>query len=222
MQIAKLIFPKVQLLLHSFVYFLEKWYQFPPESFWNIFIPSLEMIWSSKNSDNRSCTKSFPYNKTDMESALATFQDASGFVMKYDRDANFRLCSCKDKNKKNSKCSFPKDGRVCQRPAMLVKSTVTLERHLTERNRREMEQLNIEKAVTASIKIAEEYLSSDEGMILIRKLAEYRVYHMESPDDLKTFLVNTKNLFLEQQQNINWDRLVPNVTIINRIKKITK
>lgn len=176
----------------------ESWYQFPIECFWNTFIPALEIIWNDDKVEKRGDITSFPYERDEMERTLATFHDAAGTIVKYNGKAAFRRCSCKNNDGNLSPCNLLYCEWKCERPAILVKSTITLESQMAERKRKEVEQNNVTKAVTAARKHAENYLSTVEGLLMIRELAEKRLLEMDnnrynsSLGDGKTKLIQQK------------------------------
>ena len=68
---------------------------------------------------------------------------------------------------------------MCERPVMLVKMHITLERELEERQRQAQERKTVKEASEASEKSAKEYLETDEGQIMIRKMAEARAHELQ-------------------------------------------
>jgi len=174
-------------LIFYFFFSLERWYQFPIEAFWNIFLPSLEVIWANESIEKKGDIISFPYERDEVERTMATFQDASGPVVKVNVKAKFKCKSYLDNFDEAYVCVLTKDGWSCERPALLFKPFLTLERQMTERRRKEIEEENIEIAAYGARKVAKQFLATEEGMIMIRDLAQQRIanlYNTNSSQDI--------------------------------------
>ena len=61
---------------------------------------------------------------------------------------------------------------MCERPALLLKMSVTLERDMTEKRRRKNEEGRINQAKVAAERFAKQYLLTDKGQLMIRQQAE--------------------------------------------------
>ena len=64
---------------------------------------------------------------------------------------------------------------MCERPAMLIKMNITLERQMTEKTRKKNEMKNLEMALRSTKEMANIFLSCDEGKLMVRKMAEKRM-----------------------------------------------
>jgi len=158
-----------------------RWYQFPPNALWNIFLPSLESTWNTNNDDGnnkKGDITSFPYERREVESTLSSYQDAAGAILKYNPQARFRRCSCVNNNGKKFVCIPPKIGWMCTRPAMMVKTSITFERQMTEKRRQQNERNVIDAAVASADRSARRYLGTDEGIVTVRKVAERRAVEL--------------------------------------------
>ena len=71
---------------------------------------------------------------------------------------------------------------MCERPVILVKMTITLERELEERNRVQSERRNVAEASEAAEKSSKEYLDTDEGKLMIMKMAEKRAHELQASE----------------------------------------
>lgn len=71
-------------------------------------------------------------------------------------------------------CIPPKAGWMCERPVIMVKMTITLERELMERQRQQQEKDRIAEASAAAEHSAKGYLETEEGIKLIHAMAEAR------------------------------------------------
>ncbi len=68
-------------ILHESVFaVVDEAFQFPPDAFWNIFIPGLSEIWSNNTSNDG--IKSFPFERHEVEQALFEFRDSVGPIVK--------------------------------------------------------------------------------------------------------------------------------------------
>lgn len=185
----------------------EEWYQFPINLLWELFIPKLKStIWNNDLISNRGNITSFTYERNEVELVLFNFQDACGNIMKYNAKSWFRRCSCcyldkkiDNKNiqmmkrtnnhgedKKRIVCIPPyRHTWMCERPAVLVRKDIVLERHMTEKRRMENETKEIRNAVRASEVMAKRYLDTDEGKVMVREIAEERMKTMTQMDEQK-------------------------------------
>ena len=64
---------------------------------------------------------------------------------------------------------------MCERPAMLIKMNITLEKQMTEKTRKKNEMKNLEMALRSAKDMAKMFLSCDEGKLMIRRMAEKRM-----------------------------------------------
>ena len=71
---------------------------------------------------------------------------------------------------------------MCERPVMLVKMNITLERELEERQRQQQERKTVKEASEAAEKSAKDYLETDEGQIMIRRMAEQRAHELKATE----------------------------------------
>jgi hypothetical protein len=158
----------------------ELFYQYPEEMFWDTFLPALDEIWNDEeNFDTKGDIKSFTYPKGEVERVMGSFQDPYGPVIYRSPTGWFRRCVCKKPDGSRNVCIPPKAGWMCERPVMLVKMKITLERELEERNRQQQERERVKEVCAASEKSAKEWLELDEGKLFIRKLAEVRAHELQ-------------------------------------------
>lgn len=83
-------------------------FQFPPDAFWNIFLPQLNKIWNDAEKSSNAGIQSFPYERTEVEQALFQFRDAAGPIVRKNARANFRICSCMSTRGSEQVCIPPK------------------------------------------------------------------------------------------------------------------
>ncbi|GMI08986.1 hypothetical protein TrVE_jg11434 [Triparma verrucosa] len=157
----------------------ELFYQYPEEMFWDTFLPALEEIWNEGSLDTAGDIRSFPYSRKEAERVMNSFEDPYGPVIYRSPTGWFRRCVCKKPDGSRNVCIPPKAGWMCERPVMLVKMHITLERELEERQRQAQERKTVKEASEAAEKSAKEYLETDEGQIMIRKMAEARAHELQ-------------------------------------------
>ena len=162
-------------LLHETVFeVVGEYFQFPPDAFWSIFIPELSKMWSddtTKASDYG--ITSFPFERHDVEQALFEFRDAAGPIVRKNPNGLFRRCAC------SKVCVPPKLGFMCEKPALLVRTKVAYEENMREKRRVLAEEKRISDAIQAVSTVAEHYLNSEEGRLMVREEAE-RIFAMKS------------------------------------------
>ena len=113
---------------------------------------------------------------------MNTFQDPYGPVIYRSPTGWFRRCVCKKPDGSRNVCIPPKAGWMCERPVMLVKMNITLERELEERQRQQQERKTVKEASEAAEKSAKDYLETDEGQIMIRRMAEQRAHELQATE----------------------------------------
>ena len=150
----------------------EKYYQLPVEALWDIFIPELKLLWSKNEKGTlKGFICNFPYERYEVEMALSGFQDAAGSIIHVGHQGSFNDCSCVQMKRKNTKCKKNKMGWQCERPVILIRMDICLERERTEKNRRKLEEERIVNAENTAKQNALAFLETDEGKIIIRKKA---------------------------------------------------
>ena len=161
----------------------DDYYQFPPATLWNVFIPKVEKIWSNDSqADTERKISSFPYAREEVEQALDEYNDAVGKIIYFSSKSTFRKCSCFVNNIcKKELCTFSKSGWTCQRSALLVKTNVVFHTQLNEQQRKLNESRRIQDAITTVEKEVRQYLRSDEGKVMIRSLAEQKLLLCNAP-----------------------------------------
>jgi len=153
-------------------YCFEKYYQFPAQALWDIFLPKLKILWSKKeDSVRKGCIRELPYERYEVENALAEFQDAAGSIMHIKRKAFFLHCSCVETMERKVACTNVKGGWKCARPVILIRMNMCLEREMTEKNRKILEMKNITDAEITARNNATNFLKTDLGKMIIRKNA---------------------------------------------------
>jgi len=136
----------------------------------------MERIWSeSKQKELKGAINSFPYERREVEQALAEFRDAGGKIFVYEDKARFRRCCCVGEDGKRKVCVPPKVGYMCERKAIMIRTRFVLESTMVVRRRIQNETARIEQATEAAKKVAKEYLDSEEGKEAVRLLAEQRL-----------------------------------------------
>jgi hypothetical protein len=137
-------------------------------------------MWSNQNTSNDGI-KSFAFERNEVEMALFAFCDAAGPIVKRVPAAKFRRCSCLPR------CIPPKVGYMCQRPAVAVRMKVAYEENMIEKRRLREEEKRIDDAARAVRTIAQSFLESDDGIIMVRAEAEKRIALCEEQltDDAK-------------------------------------
>ena len=133
---------------------------------------------------------------------MATFHDAGGAVFQASKKAVFRNCVSHKKQKNFDALVTIEDARLCERPAILMKKHLTLERQMTEKKRKEVEAENIEKAVRDAKKQAKKYLATDAGMIMIRALAKEKTLQNEFDDPVCGLINETKQNDIPQNSTL--------------------
>jgi len=136
----------------------EKFYSYPEELFWDLFLPKLEEIWADPTKDKTGDIKAFNYSREETEKIMNGFADPFGPVVMRKPDGWFRRCVCKKPDGSRNVCIPPKVGWMCERPVIMIKMTITLERELEERRRQQEERNRIKEASEAAEKSAKEYL----------------------------------------------------------------
>eukprot|EP00814_Leptocylindrus_danicus_P006489 CAMPEP_0116031780 /NCGR_PEP_ID=MMETSP0321-20121206/17760_1 /TAXON_ID=163516 /ORGANISM="Leptocylindrus danicus var. danicus, Strain B650" /LENGTH=791 /DNA_ID=CAMNT_0003507055 /DNA_START=267 /DNA_END=2639 /DNA_ORIENTATION=- len=157
-----------------------QWYQFTADALWGHFLPALKKIWSDDKIDKRGDMRSFPFYKAEVEEALLTFDDAGGRVAVFLNHGRYRRCSCKDRDGKKFVCVPPEAGWMCERPSWLMRKTLMLEQHLTEKRRQDNESAAIQRALEASETASLLYLKSEEGVTFIQACAFSIVDHLRT------------------------------------------
>jgi len=133
----------------------ELFYAFPEEMFWDDFLPALEQIWGDGTYDMKGDIRSFPYARNEAERVMNSFEDPYGPVVFRSPTGWFRRCVCKKEDGSRNVCIPPKAGWMCERPCMLVKMKITLEKELEERNRQEQERERVKETCEAAEKSAQ-------------------------------------------------------------------
>ena len=165
----------------------ELFYQFPEEYFWDDFLPALEEIWNDGGYDTQGDIRSFPYPRKEVQRVMSTFEDPYGPVMYRSPTGWFRRCVCRKPDGTRNVCIPPRAGWMCERPVMLVKMTITLERELQERQRIQNEKNTVIEASAAAEKSAKEFLETDEGKLMIRALADRRAHELQKDEAKNRF-----------------------------------
>ena len=154
----------------------DKYYQLVFPVFWESFLPRLEGIWhESPDSELRGRIRSFPYTRSEVESALVDFQDAAGKIFASKPNLYFRQCCCRDRNGNRKPCSVQKDGFSCRRSGVLIRMELVSENIVVERRRKLKEEERIQDAVTTTKAICLKYLKSHEGSEMLRRMAIKRL-----------------------------------------------
>ena len=150
-----------------------KHFQFDSFStFFNIFVPSMEKIWSEcRIEELKGAVCSFPYERMEVENAIVTFRDAGGGILHNVKNSRFRRCSCLGQDGKRRVCVPPKVGWACSRPAILVRSHFVLESTMLEKRRIMNERARLEDAAFAAEREAKDYLQTTIGAQAIEEFA---------------------------------------------------
>ena len=153
-------------------------YQFPPDVLWSVFLPELRNMWAN-DKEHKSMIggiKSFPYEREEVEQAMFDFRDAAGGLVRRVPHARFSSCSCVQTGRSTNACIPTHDGRYfCERPALIVRMKVAYEENMLENRRLREEQKRIDDAVSSTEAIAKSFLSSEDGIIMVREEAEKRL-----------------------------------------------
>jgi len=173
-------------------------YQFPPDVLWSVFLPELRERWASDKSMIGGI-KSFPYEREEVEQAMFEFRDAAGGFVRRVPHARFSSCSCVQTGRSTNACIPTSDGRYfCERPALLVRMKVAYEENMLENRRLREEQKRIDDAVSSTETIAKSFLSSEDGIIMVREEAEKRLALLGEQDVVyskKGLLSSVEDLF---------------------------
>ena len=158
----------------------EKFYQFVEPIFWDTFLPTLEQYWAEGDMAHnlKGDIKSFPYSRAEAERVMNTFQDPYGPIIFRNPTGWYRRCVCKKPDGSRLVCVPPKIGWMCERPSLLVKMTITLEKELLERQKQQQEKDRVAEVEASAEKSAQEYLRSDAGKIMIFKMAAARAHEL--------------------------------------------
>ncbi len=136
----------------------------------------MERIWSESSAEDlKGVTTSYLYERHEVERILTKYQDAGGRILRYEPKALFRRCCCIEKGASKGAgrvCVPPKIGFMCQRPAVMVRTSIVMESAMVERRRKKNEELRVEEAARAGEKIAVEYLNTEEGLEMLQESAE--------------------------------------------------
>ena len=193
---------------------IEKYYQLPGEALWEIFIPKLKLLWSKNEKDSlKGLICNFPYERYEVEIALSEFQDAAGSIIHFVHQGNFNDCSCVQMKRKTNRCKKNKKGWQCERPVILIRMDMCLERERTEKNRRELEEERIINAENIAKQNALTYLDSDEGKIMIREKAmELYIDELNSSKDH-----NDDESLNQLQRIMNKTKNIPKSDLLNEL-----
>ncbi|KAL7442117.1 hypothetical protein ACHAXM_011134 [Skeletonema potamos] len=145
----------------------DHFYQFPPDALWSLLLPELNKFSGGINS--------FPFERCEVERAIFQFQDAAGSIVKKASSAKFRKCSCVQTGRSPQPCHPSNDGWECTRPALILRMNMVYEENMVEKRRVEAEEKKIAEAVKAAEAIAKKYLTTDDGMMMVRDEAEKRM-----------------------------------------------
>ena len=151
-------------------------YQFVPNALFDIFLPELLTMWSDPENEFRESTKTFPYERTDVEQAMFQYRDASGSIVRKTAHGRFLSCSCMQTRKSSAVC-FP----LCTRPALLMRKKC-YEENMREKRRvmaEEKSLLNAEREAKAEAKA---YLESIDGVLNVREEAINRMASEEATE----------------------------------------
>lgn len=143
-------------------------YQFPPDALWSLLLPELNQLWSNP-AIFAGGMNSFPFERREVEQAMFQFKDAAGSIVKKNSSAKFRKCSC------SQPCKPTNDGFMCKRPALLLRMNMVYEENMIEKRRLEAFEKKIADAATTAEAIAKNYLTTDDGMMMVRDEAERRI-----------------------------------------------
>jgi hypothetical protein len=145
----------------------DHFYQFPPDALWSLLLPELNKFSGGINS--------FPFERCEVERAIFQFQDAAGSIVKKASSAKFRKCSCVQTGRSPQPCHPSNDGWECTRPALILRMNMVYEENMVEKRRVEAEEKKIAEAVKVAEAIAKKYLTTDDGMMMVRDEAEKRM-----------------------------------------------
>lgn len=154
-------------------------YQFPPDALWSILLPELNQLWSNP-AVFAGGMNSFPFERREVEQAIFQFKDAAGSIVKKNPSAKFRKCSCLQP------CKPTNDGFMCKRPALLLRMNMVYEENMIEKRRLQAFEKKIADAATTAETIAKNYLSTDDGMMMVRDEAEKRIASSREEAKLST------------------------------------
>jgi hypothetical protein len=119
----------------------------------------------------RGFTRSFPYKREETQEALRDYEDVTGKVYIQHPKCRFRRCCCVDLEGKKKVCVPPAFGWMCERPAVMLKAHLVTGRNQEQRRRMKVEADRLNSKVQLAKKMAQIYLSSDEGRTSFRKAA---------------------------------------------------
>lgn len=155
---------------------IDQYYQLVFPAFWEKFLPRMEKIWrESTDSELRGRIRSFPYTRSEVESALVDFQDAAGKIFFSRSKLYFRQCCCRDCDGNRTPCSLQKDGYSCCRPGVLIRMDLVSENIMVERRRKMKEEQRVHDAINATKIVYMKYLKSREGEEMLRRIAIQRL-----------------------------------------------
>ena len=143
-------------------------FQLVPDALWSVLLPGLHKVW---NDPDTFCggLSSFPFERSQVEQAIFSFQDAAGSIATKTSTANFVSCSCSEQ------CIPSRDGWMCTRNALILRLTMVYEENMIERRQRQDEEKKTKDATKSAALIARKYLETDEGMMYVRDEAERRI-----------------------------------------------
>ena len=142
-------------------------YQFPPDALWSLLLPELNQLWSNP-AVFAGGMNSFSFERREVEQAIFQFKDAAGPIVKKNSSAKFRKCSC------SQPCKPSNDGFMCKRPALVVRMNMVYEENMIEKKRLQAFEKKIADAAKSAEAIAQNYLATDDGMMMVRDEAEKR------------------------------------------------
>jgi len=143
-------------------------YQFPPDALWSLLLPELNEVWSNPDIFAGGMN-SFPFERREVEQAIFQFKHAAGSIVSKNSSAKFRKCSC------SQACKPTNDGWMCTRPALLLRMNMVYEENMIEKRRLQAFEKKVADAAKAAESIANNYLTTDDGMMMVRDEAEKRI-----------------------------------------------
>ena len=161
--------------LHDSLFVVDgEYYQFPPDVLWTFFLPELRERWASDKSMIGGI-KSFPYEREEVEQAMFEFRDAAGGLVRRVPHARFSSCACVQTGRSTKACHTNDGHYFCERPALLVRMKVAYEENMLENRRLREEKKRVDDAVSSTEAIAKSFLTSEDGIIMVREEAEKRL-----------------------------------------------
>lgn len=149
-------------------------YQFPPDALWTLFLPELNQLWNNPDIFS-GALNSFPFERREVEQAIFQFQDAAGSIVKKTAAAKFRKCSCVPTGRSSQPCTPSNDGWMCTRPGLRLRMNMVYEENMIEKRKVQAEEKKVAVAAKAAEVFAKKYLTSDDGMMMVRDEAEKRI-----------------------------------------------